>query len=54
MKNGLSTKKLVENACCWVEQTVEMSRPSASVLSRKSAVPSSSTKRIADERNPEP
>ena len=43
MKNGLSTKKLVENACCWVVQTVEMSRPSASVLSRNSAVPSSST-----------
>ena len=43
MKNGLSTKKFVENACCWVEQMVEISRPSASVLRRKSVVPNSST-----------
>ena len=34
VNGGLTTKKLVANACCWVEQIVEINRPIPSTLRR--------------------
>ena len=44
---GVRKKKLDAKACCWVEHSVEISSPTASVLIRNSEVPSSMTSTIA-------
>ena len=47
VKSGLTKKKLVAKACCWVLQTVEITNPIARVLSRYRDVPSSRTSGLA-------
>ena len=44
MKKGRMKKKLVIMACCWVRETVEISSPIPSVLSRKTELAASRTR----------
>ena len=41
---GMIKKKAVTMACCWVEETVEISRPTPSMHSRKRTAPANSTR----------
>ena len=43
MKAGLRKKNPEAKACCWVDESVEMSRPTPRVLRRNRTTPSSST-----------
>src|ERR1035437_7616018 len=43
VKAGLRKKNPKAKACCWVDESVEMSRPTFRVLRRNRTTPSSST-----------
>ena len=41
---GIIKKKAVTIACCWVEETVEINRPTPNMHSRKRVAPANNTR----------
>jgi hypothetical protein len=51
---GMMKKNAVTIACCCVDETVEMSRPTPSMQMRKRTAPAASTRDVAAKRHLEP